>query len=182
MWCIPHWKHGCCQWPEKGMPGDRWGDHVVAQAAAQFELWTGISPDMVKCGMPFSPIRIFNPFKTKTGPTMKQLTPKPVSSPRIVTVPGSKSISHRMLICAALCSGTSRIRNLLDSQDLGLTRDALSCLGQNRPHRWRLGPGDRICRASSTLGRSHIPGQLRHFHAASGRYHRTRHHSVYPDR
>lgn len=65
---------------------------------------------------------------------MKQLTPKPVSSPRIVTVPGSKSISHRMLICAALCSGTSRIRNLLDSQDLGLTRDALSCLGAKIDH------------------------------------------------
>ncbi|MDT8378873.1 MAG: 3-phosphoshikimate 1-carboxyvinyltransferase [Desulfotignum sp.] len=60
---------------------------------------------------------------------MKQLTPKPISSPRIVTVPGSKSISHRMLICAALSSGISQIQNLLDSQDVGLTRHALSCLG-----------------------------------------------------
>jgi 3-phosphoshikimate 1-carboxyvinyltransferase len=60
---------------------------------------------------------------------MKQLTPKPISFPRIVTVPGSKSISHRMIICAALGSGTSRIRNLLDSQDVGLTRHALTCMG-----------------------------------------------------
>lgn len=59
---------------------------------------------------------------------MKHLYPKQLSS-RIVTVPGSKSISHRMLICAALCSGISNIRNLLDSQDVGLTRHALSCMG-----------------------------------------------------
>lgn len=59
---------------------------------------------------------------------MKHLYPKhPLS--RIVTVPGSKSISHRMLICAALCNGISNIRNLLDSQDVGLTRHALSCMG-----------------------------------------------------
>lgn len=58
-----------------------------------------------------------------------KLTPKAISSPRIVTVPGSKSISHRMLICAALCRGTSCIQNVLDSQDIGLTLDALSCMG-----------------------------------------------------
>ncbi len=58
-----------------------------------------------------------------------KLIPKSIPSPRIVTVPGSKSISHRMLICAALCSGTSCIQNVLDSQDVGLTLDALSCMG-----------------------------------------------------
>jgi len=61
---------------------------------------------------------------------MKHLYPKQPLS-RIVTVPGSKSISHRMLICAALCRGTSTIRNLLDSQDVGLTMHALSCMGAN---------------------------------------------------
>jgi 3-phosphoshikimate 1-carboxyvinyltransferase len=59
---------------------------------------------------------------------MKLLHPKPIF-PRTVTVPGSKSISHRMLICAALCDGTSHIHNLLDSQDIGLTLNALSCMG-----------------------------------------------------
>ncbi|MCF8124915.1 MAG: 3-phosphoshikimate 1-carboxyvinyltransferase [Desulfotignum sp.] len=59
---------------------------------------------------------------------MKPLHPKPIT-PQTVTVPGSKSISHRMLICAALCDGTSHIHNLLDSQDIGLTRDTLSCMG-----------------------------------------------------
>lgn len=59
---------------------------------------------------------------------MKPLYPKPISS-QTVTVPGSKSISHRMLVCAALCDGTSHILNLLDSQDIGLTRHALSCMG-----------------------------------------------------
>ncbi|MEX1314944.1 MAG: 3-phosphoshikimate 1-carboxyvinyltransferase [Desulfotignum sp.] len=61
---------------------------------------------------------------------MKHLYPKCLSS-RTVTVPGSKSISHRVLICAALCSGTSNIRNLLDSQDVGLTMHALSYMGAN---------------------------------------------------
>jgi 3-phosphoshikimate 1-carboxyvinyltransferase len=60
--------------------------------------------------------------------SMKLLHPKSISS-QTVTVPGSKSISHRMLICAALCDGTSHIRNLLDSQDTDLTRQALSCMG-----------------------------------------------------
>ncbi len=59
---------------------------------------------------------------------MKPLYPKSLL-PRIVTVPGSKSISHRMLICAALCSGTCCIQNLLDSRDIGLTLHALSCMG-----------------------------------------------------
>ena len=59
---------------------------------------------------------------------MKSLHPKLISS-QTVTVPGSKSISHRMLVCAALCDGTSHILNLLDSQDIGLTRHALSCMG-----------------------------------------------------
>jgi 3-phosphoshikimate 1-carboxyvinyltransferase len=59
---------------------------------------------------------------------MKLLHPKPIP-PQTVTVPGSKSISHRMLICAALCDGTSHIHNLLDSQDIGLTLNALSCMG-----------------------------------------------------
>jgi 3-phosphoshikimate 1-carboxyvinyltransferase len=36
-----------------------------------------------------------------------------------------------MLICAALCRGTSTILNLLDSQDVGLTMHALSCMGAN---------------------------------------------------
>lgn len=48
---------------------------------------------------------------------------------QIVQVPGSKSISHRMMICAALSKGSSKIRNLLESQDLSLTAKALAAMG-----------------------------------------------------
>lgn len=59
---------------------------------------------------------------------MKQVISRKIKD-QIVTVPGSKSISHRMLICAALCQGTSPIYNVLDSQDISLTRKTLECMG-----------------------------------------------------
>lgn len=46
-----------------------------------------------------------------------------------VDVPGSKSISHRALICSALCRGRSRVINLLDSDDIGYTMAALRQMG-----------------------------------------------------
>ena len=54
---------------------------------------------------------------------------KRVISPGIVTIPGSKSISHRMMICAALARGTSTVKNVLDSEDLDHTRRTLSKMG-----------------------------------------------------
>jgi 3-phosphoshikimate 1-carboxyvinyltransferase len=59
---------------------------------------------------------------------MKQIIPRQIKS-QSVLIPGSKSISHRMMICAALSQGTSRIRNLLKSQDLSLTTQALTAMG-----------------------------------------------------
>jgi 3-phosphoshikimate 1-carboxyvinyltransferase len=58
----------------------------------------------------------------------KQIKTRPVPD-QIVQVPGSKSISHRMIICAALSNGRSKIRNLLQSQDLSLTATALTAMG-----------------------------------------------------
>jgi len=46
-----------------------------------------------------------------------------------VTIPGSKSISNRALLLAALASGETRIRNLLDSDDIRYMRRALETLG-----------------------------------------------------
>jgi 3-phosphoshikimate 1-carboxyvinyltransferase len=46
-----------------------------------------------------------------------------------VRVPGDKSISHRALILAALASGVSRIRGLLEAADVINTAKALSALG-----------------------------------------------------
>jgi 3-phosphoshikimate 1-carboxyvinyltransferase len=48
-------------------------------------------------------------------------------------VPGDKSISHRALICAALASGTSRVRNLLQSADVHSTAGVFRALGTPIP-------------------------------------------------
>jgi 3-phosphoshikimate 1-carboxyvinyltransferase len=55
---------------------------------------------------------------------------QPTSAVRAtVHIPGSKSISHRALIMAALASGESRIFNALSSEDTLLTAEALRSLG-----------------------------------------------------
>ncbi len=46
-----------------------------------------------------------------------------------VAVPGSKSVTHRVLIAAALSDGPCRIENALASEDTGLTRQALERWG-----------------------------------------------------
>ncbi len=46
-----------------------------------------------------------------------------------ISVPPSKSISHRALICAALAKGRSEINNLLDCADTRATIDILRALG-----------------------------------------------------
>ncbi|MGB8599994.1 MAG: 3-phosphoshikimate 1-carboxyvinyltransferase, partial [Burkholderiales bacterium] len=48
-----------------------------------------------------------------------------------VVLPGSKSISNRMLLLAALCDGTTEIKNLLASDDTKVMLDALKILGVN---------------------------------------------------
>ena len=46
-----------------------------------------------------------------------------------VTLPGSKSLSNRILLLAAVASGETRIRNLLDSDDVRHMLKALGALG-----------------------------------------------------
>jgi 3-phosphoshikimate 1-carboxyvinyltransferase len=46
-----------------------------------------------------------------------------------ITLPGSKSISNRVLLLAALCSGTTTIHDLLDSDDTRVMLNALRSLG-----------------------------------------------------
>jgi 3-phosphoshikimate 1-carboxyvinyltransferase len=50
-----------------------------------------------------------------------------------LTVPGDKSISHRSLICSALADGTSRVRAILQSQDVHSTAGVLRALGVDVP-------------------------------------------------
>ncbi len=47
----------------------------------------------------------------------------------IVALPGSKSISNRTLLLAALAAGTTRVRGLLDADDVDRMREALATLG-----------------------------------------------------
>ena len=49
----------------------------------------------------------------------------------LVRLPGSKSISNRILLLAALCGGTTEIRDLLDSDDTRVMLAALRQLGIN---------------------------------------------------
>jgi len=46
-----------------------------------------------------------------------------------VTLPGSKSLSNRILLLAAVASGETRVRNLLDSDDVRHMLTALRALG-----------------------------------------------------
>ena len=46
-----------------------------------------------------------------------------------VRLPGSKSISNRVLLLAALASGTTEIHDLLDSDDTRVMLEALTQLG-----------------------------------------------------
>lgn len=59
---------------------------------------------------------------------MKQIKTRNIQ-PCSVTVPGSKSLSHRMVICAALANGQSVVDNLLKSEDIELTMETLCRMG-----------------------------------------------------
>ncbi|MEW9897894.1 3-phosphoshikimate 1-carboxyvinyltransferase [Chitinivorax sp. PXF-14] len=56
-----------------------------------------------------------------------------------VALPGSKSISNRTLLLAALSEGTTEVKGLLDSDDVQRMLEALTALGVN----WRQQPGTR---------------------------------------
>ncbi|MEI5638685.1 MULTISPECIES: 3-phosphoshikimate 1-carboxyvinyltransferase [unclassified Pseudoalteromonas] len=61
---------------------------------------------------------------------MEQLTLNPITKVAgSVTLPGSKSLSNRILLLAALCQGTTKVTNLLDSDDIRHMLGALTQLG-----------------------------------------------------
>ncbi|WNO61099.1 3-phosphoshikimate 1-carboxyvinyltransferase [Rheinheimera sp. MMS21-TC3] len=63
---------------------------------------------------------------------MKTLTLTPISAiSGVVHLPGSKSISNRVLLLAALAQGETNISNLLDSDDVKHMLNALTRLGVN---------------------------------------------------
>lgn len=66
------------------------------------------------------------------GTLMQQLTIPPIKSiAGTINVPGSKSLSNRALLLAALSKGTTKLVNLLDSEDIHHMLSALKQLGVN---------------------------------------------------
>jgi 3-phosphoshikimate 1-carboxyvinyltransferase len=55
------------------------------------------------------------------------------AEPRVLRVPGDKSISHRALLLASIASGESRLRNVLPAADPQATATALRALGCTVP-------------------------------------------------
>jgi 3-phosphoshikimate 1-carboxyvinyltransferase len=86
------------------------------------------------------------PIPTSTGPLVGAVRP-----------PGSKSITNRALVCAALARGTSRLTGLLDSQDTRVMAAALGRLGCHADVDWPegtavvTGTDGRIPAGSATL-------------------------------
>ncbi len=63
---------------------------------------------------------------------MEQLVLKPIGKVNgKINLPGSKSLSNRALLIAALAQGTTRLTNLLDSDDIRYMLTALKQLGVN---------------------------------------------------
>ncbi len=66
---------------------------------------------------------------------MKQLTLQPIRRVQgEIRLPGSKSMSNRVLLLAALARGTTRVRNLLECDDTSHMLNALSTLGAGIKH------------------------------------------------
>lgn len=73
-----------------------------------------------------------------------------------ITLPGSKSISNRTLLLAALANGTAHIHDLLSSDDTERMLDALKLLGvqlaQTGQHDWKvIGTGGKFPNTSAEL-------------------------------
>jgi 3-phosphoshikimate 1-carboxyvinyltransferase len=69
-------------------------------------------------------------MRATSDPAPGFLDLKPAAIARgTVAMPGSKSISNRMLLLAALATGDTRVRGLLDADDVDRMRTALAALG-----------------------------------------------------
>ncbi|MBE5250781.1 3-phosphoshikimate 1-carboxyvinyltransferase [Mixta mediterraneensis] len=65
-----------------------------------------------------------------------------------VNLPGSKSVSNRALLLAALAKGTTRLTNLLDSDDVKHMLNALKALGVN----YTLSDDRTVCEVTGNAG------------------------------
>ncbi len=80
---------------------------------------------------------------------MEKITLNPIS--RIegtINLPGSKSLSNRALLLAALAKGTTKVTNLLDSDDVRYMLNALKQLGVN----YQLSEDKSVCKVQGLGG------------------------------
>lgn len=77
---------------------------------------------------------------TAAAEKVEQLKVEPVKvMSGVVKLPGSKSLSNRILLLAALAEGTTTVKNLLDSDDIRYMVGALKALGVKLEERWEEG-------------------------------------------
>ena len=96
---------------------------------------------------------------------MEQLTLQPIS--RIdgeVNVPGSKSLSNRALLLAALADGETTLTNLLDSDDIRHMLVALEKLGV----RYELSDSKTECKVQGIGGKFKVTGETELFLGNAG--------------
>lgn len=88
---------------------------------------------------------------------MEQLTLNPITGiSGEVVVPGSKSLSNRALLLAALAKGTTKVTNLLDSDDIRHMLDALTKLGVE----YQLSDCKTICHVTGNAGVFQVEGDI----------------------
>ncbi|WP_305464960.1 3-phosphoshikimate 1-carboxyvinyltransferase [Photobacterium leiognathi] len=87
---------------------------------------------------------------------MESITLQPIAKINgEVNLPGSKSVSNRALLLAALAKGTTRLTNLLDSDDIRHMLNGLKLLGVN----YQLSDDKTVCEVQG-LGHAFSPEQV----------------------
>ncbi|ORM80780.1 3-phosphoshikimate 1-carboxyvinyltransferase [Pantoea deleyi] len=81
-----------------------------------------------------------------------------------VNLPGSKSVSNRALLLAALANGTTRLTNLLDSDDVRHMLNALTALGVS----YTLSSDRTVCEVTGNAGPLHAAQPLSLFLGNAG--------------
>ena len=96
---------------------------------------------------------------------MESLTLQPIARvDGTINLPGSKSVSNRALLLAALARGTTVLTNLLDSDDVRHMLNALKALGIH----YTLSDDRTRCEVSGNAGPLQAPGELELFLGNAG--------------
>lgn len=96
---------------------------------------------------------------------MEKITLAPISAVEgTINLPGSKSLSNRALLLAALSKGTTKVTNLLDSDDIRYMLNALKALGV----RYHLSDDKTICEIEGLGGAFNIQKNLSLFLGNAG--------------